>query len=287
MLIDRKHNPWIIITTLSVLVTAILYIGDVTGRIDSPGGSTPLGLTFGIAAYALMLFCAMLGLKRRVPSWRFGRAQTWLRGHIWLGLLSVWLVALHAAFSAGGPLTTWLWIVLGIVTASGVVGVILQQSIPSALLHGIPNETVAQQAQRRIDDLPHVADALVIEYAGSLDKPAPPWREGDVEKPPADGEPLRLFHERKARPYLQGENIPDLEDPPQAERAFDDLRIRTRPHVHPGIDALEQLCLQRHHWRKQQFLMKLLLAWLIVHVPLSWALIAMTAIHAIIALRYG
>lgn len=292
MLIDRKSIPWVWVTAVIAAVSIALYLWDAPRHISGHGGSTPLGLTFGGAALAIMLFCAALGLKRRVPHWRLGRAQTWLRGHIWLGFLVVLLVALHAAFRAGGMLTTWLWALLAFVTVSGVLGVILQQLVPSLLHHSVPGETVAQQLDRQLASLTQLADEIIIRYAGSLDKPAPmeaasDTPPGQTDKPPYGAEPLRMFYAVTARGYLNGGIAAGLDSPTQAQVLFASLRTVTPPHIHPSVDAIEQLCDRRRQLLRQRLFMRLLTAWLIVHVPLSWVLLLLSVGHAIVALRYG
>jgi len=179
MLLDAKQRPWIVATSLLAVAATVVYFVDAPRHLTGPSGSTAVGLTLGIIAYGIMLFCAALGLKRRVPHWRLGRAQTWLRAHVWLGLLIVVLVALHAAFALGGPFTAALWVMLILVTVSGLVGIFIQQSIPRVLLHSLrplPSmnpESPAQQVKEMIADCSAQAEKTVIQYAGSLDKPAP------------------------------------------------------------------------------------------------------------------
>ena len=36
-----------------------------------------------------MIFAGLLAARKKVPVWRLGRAQDWMRGHLWLGLLSL------------------------------------------------------------------------------------------------------------------------------------------------------------------------------------------------------
>jgi len=199
------------------------------------------------------------------------------------------LVALHAAFKAGGPLTTGLWILLGAITVSGFIGVILQQLVPSLLLHSVPGETVAQQLKRQIDALDGLGEDVVKKFAGGLESTSPPWVAGSQEapKPPAGGEPLRLFFIEHARPFLRTGGSLSLARPTRSETLFASLRIATPPHIHPGVNALEELCDRRRQLLRQRRLMRVLMCWLIVHVPLSWTLLIATAAHAVIALRYG
>ncbi|MBL8758526.1 MAG: hypothetical protein JNK35_08865 [Phycisphaerae bacterium] len=179
MLIDDKQRPWAtLFVVLALLATAIYFI-DAPRHTAGPNGSTVVGLTFGILGFFLMLFCAFLGLKRRVPHWRLGRAQAWLRGHIWFGLLVSVLVAYHTGFRALGPIGWTLWGFLVFVTISGIVGLYIQQTVPRILLHGLkplPSmnaESPAQQLKELMADCYKQAEAVVVKFAGSLDKPAP------------------------------------------------------------------------------------------------------------------
>lgn len=332
MLIDRKHKPWVSATCILALGAAAGYYFDPQAPTLGHGGETIIGLCYGVAAYAIMIFCAALGLKRRVPHWRLGSARSWLRAHVWLGILCVWIVALHAAFSLGGPLTTVLWALIALVTLSALVGVILQQLIPRLLLHSVPGETVAQQLARQLDYVKDRMKQAVVQYAGSLDSVAPGWspqaaeqsrreaaeakqadaaspatatiaspptgyalaapdarlehRVGDINKPPFGGEPLRRFYHEYVTPYLVRMPRAMLANQGRTDSLFVALRTMTPPHIHPGVDEMRDLVARHRLLTRQRTLMRVLFAWLLVHVPLSWALLVLAGVHAVQALRY-
>ena len=247
MLLDRKQFRWLLVTLIITAVCIVLFVLD--AQQHEPSGSTTLGLTLGIAAFLLMVLLVGLALKRRVPHWRMGSAQLWLRGHLWGGLLIVLLVALHSSFKLGGPLTTWLWLLLSVVTVSGIFGLLLQRFVPSLLLHRVKGETVAQQLRRQIDALPQLAQHAIADHG--------------------DNEPLTQFYEEHARPYLAGSPAAVLNSPDRTESMFQSLRTMTPEPVHAAVDTLHQLCVRRRELQQQRFWMRLLHAWLILHVPLS------------------
>jgi hypothetical protein len=261
---DRKNTSWLVATLIMAAAAIGLYAWDVPHH-DGKWGSTAGGITMGGVALAVMLFLVGLGLKRRVPHWQLGRAQTWLRGHIWLGLLLVLLVALHAQFTIGGTLTTWIWILLGIITASGIFGVILQQFVPTVLLHAVPGETVAQQVDRQIGALPDLAARI-------------------LKKQPNDA--VARFYREHMQPYLAG-STSRLGRGAGSETLFQSLRTMTPVEVHADVNELEDLCRRRRQLLHQKLMMRVLFSWLIVHVPLSWTLLIMTIAHAVNALRFG
>src|ERR1700742_4620442 len=71
--------------------------------------------------------------RNRVPTWRLGRAKSWMRGHLWLGLLALPMILFHGGFHFGGTLTRVLMWLLIITVASGVDGALLQDSIPKKM----------------------------------------------------------------------------------------------------------------------------------------------------------
>ena len=108
MIIDRTHRPWSVTSAAVFVLAGIGYAWYAAGSPSGPRGGSAAGLAFGIAGYALMLFAGLLGARKKVPTLRIGRAQTWMRGHLWLGLLSFPLILFHGGFAWRGPLTAVL-----------------------------------------------------------------------------------------------------------------------------------------------------------------------------------
>ncbi|MEQ9617356.1 MAG: hypothetical protein RLN60_04900 [Phycisphaerales bacterium] len=271
MLIDRTHRTWGLASAAMVIIGSALYLSDPQARSQGHhGGDTWIGLSLGVVALAFMVFCSLLGLKRRVPHWRLGKAQTWLRGHIWLGLVAVWFVALHAAFATGGPITSWLWILLGFVTISALFGVGLQQTIPRLLLHSVQGETVAQLIGTELDSLRTTSQSLC---------------EG-VDIPGAQS-PIKRFNEQYIAPYLSGQRGAELSRRSRAVSLFEGLRTMCPAESHETIEELRSVCERYRQLVRQRSLTRVLHAWLVIHVPISWGLLGLSFIHAAAALRYS
>src|SRR5258706_4867143 len=77
MRIDQTHRPWLVGTVLAFLAVTVVYAVYSFRTPGGPRGGTVIGLTFGIAGYALMLFEGLLDVRKKVPIWRVGRAQMW------------------------------------------------------------------------------------------------------------------------------------------------------------------------------------------------------------------
>lgn len=169
MLLDRTHRTWLIVSLVVLAVATGAYVVHTMEAPNGPHGGSVPGLMFGIAGTALMVFAGLLAARKQVPSWRLGSAQFWVRGHIWLGMLSVPLVLFHAGFGWGGPLERLLWITFGLVLLSGLFGLAVQQVLPRYLTSRVSLETFVEQIPYQCRAMQFLADKLIAEHCGPLD----------------------------------------------------------------------------------------------------------------------
>src|SRR6266498_5025949 len=100
------HWPWLYLCLTVLAFASGWYFFTAANASTWPGGASLPGFTFGILGGAICLFEFLLWVRKRVRVWRIGRAQVWLRAHIWLGLLCVPLLIYHTGFRFGGLLST-------------------------------------------------------------------------------------------------------------------------------------------------------------------------------------
>ncbi len=303
MLFDQKQRKWLIAAALILAVATAVYIPYALRSPQGPRGGSGIGLAFGVAGFALMIFAGLLGARKKVPVWRVGRAQTWMRGHLWLGLVSLPIILFHAGFHMRGTLTFVLMILLFIVVASGIFGAILQAYIPRRMTIEVPMETIYEQIDHIRSQLREEADQLATAACGAIEgAPAPAPHAGSasgataasaveigVEVSEEARSVLREFYLRRMRPFLnapaQHRSSP-LADAPQAAGLFEELRLRLPPELHDTLKDFESICEEERQLTRQEQLHRVLHAWLLVHVPLSYALLALAAVHAVMALRF-
>jgi|GEM_PF-424605 len=181
-----KHFPWFVFVCLATVAACLLYVGNFhpermpagirlpPSLIQTPTehhtiGGTPLGLAFGAISLGIFVFAALLSLRKKIPLWRIGTVQRWLRAHIWLTFLTVPLILLHSGFRLGGPMTTLLMGLYAVVMVSGIYGLVLQHLMPRLMKERLPAETVFEQ-------IPHIRAQLCVAAEKMRDsfKPAPP-----------------------------------------------------------------------------------------------------------------
>jgi hypothetical protein len=273
--IDHTHRKWLAASLIILGASTAMYIPYAVRSPQGATGGSALGLTFGIIGSAFMLFAGLLAGRKKFPIWRLGRAQTWMRGHLWLGLLSLPIILFHAGFRFGGPLTSALMWLLIVVVASGVFGAVLQHYMPHMMTTQVPSETIFEQIQ-------HVRDQLVV---GADETIAAAEASATAEESTA---PLADFYRREMRPFLasRGKRHQLLSNPDRSRSTFEGLRMLLPLGFQDAAKRLEQICEEERQLRRQSLLHHWLHGWLMLHIPLSFALLLLGVIHAITALRY-
>ena len=302
MRMDKTQRPWITATVILFAIATVAYIPYALTSLTGPSGGSALGLIYGFAGYGMMLYAGLLGARKKVPIWRIGRAQTWMRGHLWLGLLSFPIILYHAGFAWKGPLTATLMILFFIVIISGILGAVIQHYVPKLMTSRVPLETIYEEIPHVRTQLREEADLLAMSVCGPLGETATIIAAQEDLSPAAAGagvttlveietEDRRRFKDvylAKVKPFLQNPDAKEAEmvNPQRAAAVFTELRRLLPAQVHPVVDDLENIVEEERQLRRQRAIYQWLHGWLLVHVPLSIALLVLGGIHAIMALTY-
>ncbi len=277
---------------MPTVCAAIVYVPYALGS-TPPSGGSPLGLTYGIAGFGAMVVVTLLALRKKFPIWRIGRTQSWMRAHLWLGALSLPLTLLHAGFLSGHGLTSVLMWLFVVVYASGFFGAYLQHTMPRRIMREVPMETIYDQIAHVREQLLDEADTVVADASGKLQVAVPVAASGanalaSVMRVGADDTaPLREFYTREMRPFVEAPSrAHPLADPTTAAARFGKLRPLLPSEIGPAITDLESLCEEERQLLRQERMHGLLHGWLVIHVPLSFALMALAVVHIIMAMRF-
>jgi hypothetical protein len=292
MRIDETHKPWFIFTIAATAVGAAIYAVYAINT-PLPGGGTPIGLIFGTLTLGLMLFAAALSIRKRFPIWRIGRTTIWMRAHLWLGLLSLPMMLFHSAFHARGLLTGILFWLTLIVVFSGIFGAFLQHVLPTKMFREVPFETIYDQIPVIRAQLEAEAKTRERDVMQSMAPAAGPGATVvdtllDIEDLQPQMEALERFVATEVMPYLSEEQShkSQLRNREWSSAQFDKFRREFPEPAWAPITAIEEICEEKRQLDHQDRLHRLLHAWLLVHLPVSAALILLSIVHAIGALRY-
>jgi hypothetical protein len=317
MKFDRKHKPWLVISPIILIAGYAWYRYDDASRPHGASGGTWTGIAFGSIGLAFMLFAALLSLRKRIRTWRIGSAQFWVRAHLYIGFLALPFIWFHGDFKHGGVMTTTLMWLLYIVVGSGILGAILQHVLPGTLTREVPDETVYEQIPLVAEHLEAEAELLAASVCGPIENvnDIKEWREerataiksrykrtlmGERQyefmlasvatAPIAGAEPLKKLYRDEIRPFLHEngsarQNL-RLADRARATLLFEEHRPQLPPPLREPLNEMERLCARRRDLDRQLKLHKWLHGWLFIHVPLTAALLTLSAVHVWMALRY-
>jgi hypothetical protein len=311
---DRTQRGWAIASLIILTGAIIAYAIYAAKAVEGPRGGSAMGLVFGVVGFAFMIFAALLGARKRVPTWRLGRAQAWMRGHLWLGLLSLPMILFHGGFHFGGGLTSVLMWLLIATVLSGIFGAALQHYLPPVMTADVRLETIydeidnvrmllKQEADRGVEAICgslglQKSETAEVQRAGGFSAArATPARSSGAAVAVAEEKivlteeecaPLRQFYLEELRPFLEHprERCSRLGDADKAHGAFAGLRTLLPAAADETLADLQDICDEARQLLRQELLHRWLHAWLVVHVPLSLALMVLGAVHAVVALKY-
>lgn len=277
----------ILFATAGVTLAGVAFAvaGSVVGLWPwPPPPSSPLGIFCGVVGGLIVIFEMLILPRKWFRGKRLGRTRAWMAWHIWMGLICLPIILIHAGFGFGGLLPTVTLALFLAVTVSGVWGLIMQQWLPQMLLEDVPGETVASQIDRLGDYHADEADRLITALVT-----VPPEAESatPVVSGPLAAE-LVAFRDEVLLPYLQdgSRSRSPLTTSADAEQRFGRLREAVPEEARHTLDRLQELADLRRRWDFQARINFWLHNWLLFHLPLSVAMTALMILHAVRALKY-
>jgi len=270
---SRRATRWLLTSLLLLALLVASYV-RYAGSVPLVHGGTFWGVTYGVLATLLVLLLTAFGLRKRAYRSTWGTLDGWLQAHIYLGLLSVVVVALHAGFRFRDQVATAAAVALVAVVATGFVGARLYAALPRRLTRVESNLTVEEisvelnRLTQAMERLSASRSPLFARIARDLLKAA---------------RPRRLAGWRLLLAAGAGEPEPERDRETLLRQLPEDEREPMR----------QVLVLYRQHrelhlrLRYQQRYKNLLEAWLYLHVPLTVVLIVLIAVHVAAVFYFG
>jgi hypothetical protein len=145
----------------------------------SPGGlgygGSWMGYTLGSVAGLLILWLLWLGIRKRRYRASSTSLQGWLSAHVYLGIAALVVATLHTGLELGLNLHTLAYALMVVVVFSGLYGVLVFVRVPSQMTSSMGEDSVQtlamqiqeidQQARRVALLLPDEYNTLVLDAA--------------------------------------------------------------------------------------------------------------------------
>jgi hypothetical protein len=269
-----RRYLWGKITLLVGLVAIVSYL--VYSATTTPHGATVVGLIYGVIGLLAVLLLMYYGIRKRSYRTTHGTLQAWLSSHVFLGVLTLVIIPMHAGFRFGVNIHTLAFVLLALVVVSGMVGTFLYQTIPPRFSASGP-EVVSADIDREFVKITQHMRTLCAGKSAALSEAC----EAEIQRGlPRHHLGWRLILGGAATRAQQANPIEawqaSLEHVPASER--DDLQ------------RLAVLTTQKRELEYrlaiQMRLKNLLEAWLYIHGPLSLAMLLVILLHILLVLYY-
>lgn len=125
----RKKWPILFGIILSYLVISYFLLSEEYGGY----GSSITNIATGIISLFLLVILILYNIRKKSFRYILGSVHGWFLSHIYLGILSFFVVMMHSKFSMSGTLSILLSILFIIAVASGIIGLLLYKNIPLSM----------------------------------------------------------------------------------------------------------------------------------------------------------
>jgi len=275
---------------LSLLIVSGILYATQSATEPSSGGSWQ-GYVLGTVAALLIVWLALLGVRKRQYSSTLGSVQGWASAHVYLGGALVGVATLHCAAQFGWNIHTVAYVLMCAVIISGIFGVYSYLTHPSAIAKnregGVRAQLFAElfDLDRQARTLANKCDStIMLAVASSIERTAI----GGSAVTQLLGRDLSFF----MRSGAGADATLTLNIDQQAVIAFVAQRL---PRADKSAEAallqelIVVLCRRQAVLRRIRRDIRLhaaLKAWLYVHVPLSIALIGAVLVHIVVTFIY-
>ena len=173
----RRHRYLKIAGTLSLAAVVAYLIAHPGTEAHAPAafGSSVTGYGLGIVSAALVLWLSWYGIRKRRYGRGSGTVKGWLSAHVYLGASLIVLATLHTGFEFGRNVHTLAYVLMLCVVFSGFYGIVVYQVMPTAITRNLGDDTleslltqIAEQdreAGRLAKQLPEAINGAVLEAA--------------------------------------------------------------------------------------------------------------------------
>ncbi len=266
----RHRSPEIWLALLTIVLVTLFYL-FITKSGSSPASSGLLGHSLGVVGLVLILMAETLySLRKRSRLAHWGRPESWLRFHVWTGLVGPYLALLHTSWQFHG-LAGVVTLLMVLVVASGLFGRYIYTAIPRSA------DGLAETAEQLEGQLASVEAQLEFWLSNRPDS-ARLLNRHLAALPDPSMNPLSLILGRTLLEWW-------------ARWQWRREARRMGGQVEVQAQEIERLVERRRVLARQVAALtttrRTLAVWHAVHVPIAMLLLVAAVIHAVAALYYA
>lgn len=265
--VNHRKYFWLWINLGMVLLLLVIY--GIYQPSGGHSGDTVYGYFLGGLATLGIVFLMWYGMRKRSYHSSKSTLKGWLSAHIWFGVSLLVIVPLHSGFILGWNLHSITYYLLIIVVVSGIWGAVNYRRLAGQIQSnrgGLKLQALVEQIRRLSDSITQIsqnADSDILEFIKLID--------------------LRF------EPSLPQLLLRPLPTAPATDNIQTKISHLSEEDQKKALNLLE-ICQQKRKLIKtiiqEVRTMALLKLWLLVHLPISLALVFAVILHIAVVFYY-
>lgn len=268
----HAHFRWLIVATLLSLLVAAGFGATLVARDYQlrHTGNSWFGYISGILGAGLIVWLAMLGIRKRYMTDNVWSLKAWVSAHVYLGLSLIVIATLHSGFQFGWNVHTLAWALMMLVILSGIFGITVYAKLPQKL-----SDSRGETTQKQMLEKIHTLDGRLLEVARPLDQAQAALVTRAVQRTRIGGS----FWRRLFNAHGNCETLDALTRLKAARASMPEGKQAQA--LDQVLSLLEEKELTLTKARRYIYLRSLLEVWLFIHIPATIALIGALMAHII------
>ena len=286
-LLKYKSYRYIKLSIFLLIISSVLYM---TQGADQPkNGGTLQGYILGVMATLIIIFLTYYGVRKRSYRSRMGTVEGWTSAHVSLGFSLMIIASLHADFQMGWNVHTLAYALMLLVIFSGFYGLFAYMHFPMVMSktnRGVNQDDWLAELQLLDDEIKSLSSScrgnirLIILSA--------------LENTFIGGKLIARLRAKDHSKIKSQVNTRNLVSNKGQEKVINVLALNIPNSINQteaaALNKMLSLFSRRNRVlkliRRNLQIKAFLKIWLLVHIPLTFALLAALAVHIVVVFIY-
>ena len=288
-MLSYRKSYYLYISLALILISYFIYRSQ--AGIEGSNGGTPQGYFLGTLATVLVVWLALLGIRKRSFQSRLGSVKAWVSAHVYLGSSLIVVASFHSAFQLGINIHSFAFLLLLLVIFSGFYGVFAYIRYPAKIV-ALSDGRSGEESLALLNSL---KEEIVATYK-DLDSELQMTVSSAIERTDIAGSILDMLLARDRSMMCRtvvGTRVDVVSN--RAQQPLIDIVAKRIPRANRATEPELLLSLLNLLTRRQQLVENLrvnlqlkarMRVWLFIHTPISIALLVALTIHIVSVFFY-
>ncbi len=259
---NKLRSRWPLL--LSAILIPLLVSFYIYLQSTNPIHRANFVLVYGILGIVSIIFLTLYIVRKNTYRYRHGSMQSWLQAHIYIGIISFVLIVMHSGFDFTGVFSISLLTLFFLVIVSGIIGFLIYNDVPRSLTKYGRDVKPEEEIVNRMENYLKEADNLVSNTSDEF----------------------RKLYQTRIRPFFRSKRtkwkylfIEERELINKRKNMMERYKNILSGKDYYDLNILSSILVEKEKLAFMWTKIKVLKVWLNIHMPLTFAMLAMVLIH--------